>query len=476
VRPGDPYLSIPYDRLGFEPVQQRFLVGGATMFTLNFVDDTHLLLTFNTHGLIPRLPDAKPDDDDRLVNAELIELPSGNILARTQWHTRDREQYLWPLAHGQFLLRIRNRLTVIDPIHSLATPDPFQQQRFLDLDRRIGYLNLSPGGDLLCVETIPPPVSVVDGPASRTETLIHVYFFRMIYTAEPGQPPHLTAQSAGQLATQRLIRVPATSEGFLDTSRESPGTWLFDFQSHAGKRIELSPYDTTCQPTPFFVSRTEFVAFGCRGSDSKLELSGFNMRGEEPWIQMLSSQQIAPSFASAPDAGRFVFSHILVTGTFYDIDNLSPEELSAQEIMVIQNHDGRILLKVQASPIQRTGQNFDISPDGLSFAVLRADHLDVFHLPPLTAKDQEQVKLAAADMPEKNDARIRLTITRPAAAAPAKADTALTIPVDAPPALPSAPLPQSSPADPAADDDQPRKPPSLYGPDYPNPKKPNPPG
>ena len=127
------------------------------MFTVNFIDDTHLLLTYNTHGLLARLPDVTPDDDDRLIAAELIELPSGKVLASTKWRTRDRLRYLWPLTHGLFLLRVRSRLTVIDPLGHLSSTDPFQPQAFLEFSRRIGYIAVSPGGDLLTVETVPQP-------------------------------------------------------------------------------------------------------------------------------------------------------------------------------------------------------------------------------------------------------------------------------------------------------------------------------
>ncbi len=275
------------------------------------------------------------------------------------------------------------------------------------------------------------------------------------------------AQSAGLAAARNLIRVPATAEGFLDILKESNQTWLFDFQSHAGKRLELSPFDTTCAPSPYFVSRTEFGAIGCRGSDTSLLLSGFNLRGEQPWIQVLSGQQISPIIVTAPDAGRFAFSRILVAGTYYDIQNLVPEELSGQEIQVIQHYDGRILLKVQAAPIQRTGQNFDISPDGLGFTVIRNGNLEVYHLPDLTSKDQAQIQLAAAAMVEKNDARIRLIPNRPASAAklpPAQSQQVLTI--NAPSATPAANAGDIHPTD-----DAPRTAPSLYGPDYPkNPK------
>ena len=473
VRPGDPYLSIPTDTLGFDPIQPRLLTGGATLFTLNFVDNTHLLLTFNSHGLIPRVNDGVPQDDDRMITAQLLELPTGNVLARTTWHTRDRVQYLWPLSHGLFLLRIRSHLTVIDPIRGLARGDAFHQQTFLEMNHPIGYISVSPGGDLLVVETVTPPHPETDDSQDtpqvlhfNTEPTAEIRFFRMLFQSSETDPPHLIAQAAGLLAARTLIRVPATSEGFLDILKESNQTWLFDFQSHEGKRLELAPFDTTCAPSPYFISRTEFVALGCRGSDTRVMLSGFNLRGEQPWIQVLSGQQISPILVSSPDAGRFAFSRILITGSFYDLQNLLPEELSGQEIQVIQHHDGRVLLKVVASPIQRTGQNFDISPDGLSFTVIRNGNLEVYHLPVLTPKDQQQIKLAAADMVQKNDARIRLNPIRPAnapkaAPAPSVSEPVLTI------NAPSPNLPPPANSGDAQPEDAPRTPPSLYGPDYP---------
>ena len=481
TKPSDPYLSLPLDTLGFDPIPPRQLVGGATMFTVHFVDNAHLLLTFNSHGLIPRINDGVSQEDDRLITALLLELPTGKVLARTTWHTRDRDQYLWPLSHGMFLLRMQTRLTVIAPVRNLGEGDAFREQSFLAMERPIGYISVSPGGDLLTVETVTPPHpesekdSTLGAPQVlhfNTEPTVEIRFYRMLYQANGSEPPHLTVQAAGVVAARNLIRVPATSEGFLDMLKESPQTWLFDFQSHAGKRLELSPFDTTCTPSPYFVSRTEFIALGCRGSETHLMLSGFNLRGEQPWIQVLSGQQIAPMMVTAPDAGRFAFSRILVSSSFYDLQNLLPEELSGQEIQVIQHHDGRILLKVQASPIQRTGQNFDLSPDGLSFTVIRNGNLDIFHLPELSKKDAEEVKLAS-DVVERNDARIRLNPIRPATAAksaplPTTGEPAMSI--NAPNPNPEGPPANAGDVKPT--DDVPRPAPSLYGPDYPkNPKQ-----
>lgn len=492
LKPGDPAISIPLGPLGLLGIPPGQLIGGATMFTVHFADDTHILLTFNSRGLIPRLNDGVPQADDRLITALLVELPTGKVLARTTWHTRDRDQYLWPLAHGLFVLRIKAKLSVIDPVHGLAaTGNAFQEQVFLQMDHPIGYISVSPGGELLCIETVVPPHaegSASDGTTQTsgapqtlqfaTQPTVDLRFYRLVFVPGSGGRLQLRAQSAGLVSARGLIRVAATAEGFLDTLKESNRTWLFDFQSHAGKRLELAPFDTTCAPSPYFVSRTEFIALGCRGSDTRIMLSGFNLRGEQPWIQVLAGQQISPILVTAPDAGRFAFSRILVAGSFYDLQNLRPDELTGQEVQVIQNHDGRVLLHVQPSPIQRTGQNFDLSEDGLNLTIIRNGNLEVYRLPELTAKDADQVKHAAADLLEKSEVRIGLMSKRPVAtqqtapqqtAPPAALEPAITI--NAPSAAaPTANAGDAQPGD-AQRNDGPRAAPSLYTPDYPkNPK------
>ena len=97
-----------------------------------------------------------------------------------------------------------------------------------------------------------------------------------------------------------LVNVPATADGYLDIKKESSTVFDFDFKSHAGKLQELAAYDTSCTPRPYFVSRSEFVAFGCRGSSDKVELSGFNLRGEEPWVETFSDTSVGASIVAAP--------------------------------------------------------------------------------------------------------------------------------------------------------------------------------
>src|SRR5580765_2434273 len=106
-----PAAHISLQPLGFELPQTQFLLAGGTMMTLDYVDDKHLLLTYTSRKLMKRLPECPPGDQDRNIDAVLIELPSGKPLARTSWRVHDRSRYLWNLGHGRFLLRKRDTLT-----------------------------------------------------------------------------------------------------------------------------------------------------------------------------------------------------------------------------------------------------------------------------------------------------------------------------------------------------------------------------
>ena len=503
-------LLIPVEPLGFQALPVKFMSTLSTMFTVNFVDDQHLLFTFTKRSLMPRLPDAEEADEDRNVEALLLELPSGKVLARTNWRTRDRDRYLWPLEHGRFLLRIRSRLSVIDPLRELAKgqdAEAFHQKTFLEFKRPIGYISVAPGGDLLGVETLPPrkpKASAIDADAAALANAngdapvemklqkhgpppVQIYFFRLAEEKVDGSAG-MVARAAGMIGAPNLISLPATADGFLDINKESAQSWVFDFVSHSGKRLELAPYETSCGPRPFFISRSEFLAFGCRGGSDRLELSYFNMKGEEPWLSVLSGSQVSPSIIGAPALGRFAMSRTLTNGPMLDPDNLTIDDLTAQEITVQQNHDGRVLLKVLANPIQRAGQNFDLSPSGEQFAVLRGANLEIYKLPGLSSKDRKFVELAQAMTPEKDEAPVKLNAVAVTVDTGAEADSVAKAaaeaekpkPAGAVAALPAAESVQASDAqnkaatqaEGALGDAQfsARKPPSLYSAEYPREK------
>jgi hypothetical protein len=471
------------------------------MFTVDFVDDKHLLVTFSTKKLLKRLSECPPTDQDRIVDGVLLEVPSGRVLARTSWRTHDRGQYLWNLGHGHFMYRTRDTLTTFAPMTNLAKGDAFQERPFITTERRIGGVLLSPDADLMILETMEPPPPSPDSiqPTAavspeeqrvRLETPVQVNFF----TLTPRQGEDIGLREGGAFRTRVPGRIPANSAGYVTIIDQGQQHWAFDFRTYGGKVKELSPFESTCRPTPILVSRGEFIAFGCHLSHTPQVLAGFNMRGEEMWEQNMPETYVAPTFDYAPKAGRFVLSRVLThSSVVQGGDILMPELVSGQSIVVYQTDSGRQVLRIDASPVVRAGQNFALSPDGLSLAVVRGDSIEIHSLPPLTPKEREAVQKAELSAPgddggspgmlgeqgtASDAAAVRPAEATPAApqAAPA-VDAAANAPVarqstpptaSQPPAdvpsgsLPDKPSPSVRDEKQTNADEAPRKPPTLY--------------
>jgi hypothetical protein len=256
------------------------------------------------------------------------------------------------------------------------------------------------------------------------------------------------------------------------------------------------------------VSHSEFVAFGCRGAQDKQDFAGFNLRGDEMWQQNFFEAYVSPWFSFAPAAGRFALGRVIVSSPADPGIPLTPDEVRAEEVRVYQTYSGKMLLRVECSPVERAGQNFELSPDGLRLAAVRetvVQHpatkedeayavrtaaIEIYALPPLSAKDEAALRDEQSLAPEQTDAAIRLS-TRPAHSAGGEGRgnggaSAGDSDPDAPGASPAADAPSAAgtpapataatattsqatsgtpaPAEGDAPPAAPRKPPSLYGP------------
>ncbi|WP_260706425.1 hypothetical protein [Edaphobacter flagellatus] len=492
-----PAKRIPLEPLGFQLPQNQFLLAGSSMMTLDYVDDKHLLVTYTAKRLLKRIPDCPPSDQDRVIDAVLVELPEGKPLARTTWRLHDRGQYLWNLGHGRFMLRIRDTLTTIAPLVNQSKGDAFKEHPFIETKRKIGAVIVSPDADLLILETTDPPApagleeatgATNGAPYQKTDNPVQINFF----TLEPRSGDEIQIIPGTSARSRTPGRIPANSSGYLSIVDQGQQHWAFDFNTYGGKKLELAPFDSLCRPSAMLVSRGEFIAFGCHITHTPQIIGGFNMRGEEMWEQNLTETYLAPSFAFAPAAGRFAFSRILTHTSLVAEESLQPELVAGQDIVVYQNESGRQVLHTDATPVARAGQNFALSPDGMSLAVIHTDTIDIYSLPPLSGKDREAMKLAEAAAPKPEPAPVSQALVvsppsaaetpaanlappepkAPAAAAPSAADTAAaesaqpeTTPKPAAEAQPDASA-QTSGSD-ASDADappKPRKPPTLYNP------------
>jgi hypothetical protein len=437
ARAPDPHTRIPLEPLGLQHLPPQLVTAGSSLLTLHYVDEHHLLVTFAVRRLMKRIPEDAPEDFDRTVDAVLLDLPSAKVLARTSWRLHDTGRYLWSLGRGRFLLRIHDRLTTFAPVANLPTGEPFHESPLLDTTRRVAVVLFSPDASLLTLETTaarpakpdtvaspnppaaplrrpgtliprtgPPPSGADSESPTPTRVPFQINFYRLSVPATATEGVHVIA--AGVIGSARPVAIPADASGFINVVDEGQGHWAFNFNTYAGKTEELSPFDSNCQPFPELVSRSEFVAFGCRNGQDPQVFAGFNFRGEEMWEQILPGSYISPSLAFSPVADRFALSRVLTTGTLPAVGEPIPDQITAQNVTVYQTDNGRQIFTINCTPVSRSGENFTLSPDGMDVAVVRDATVEIYRLPELSSKDRAGLKKAESLTPLLGEGPVRI--------------------------------------------------------------------
>jgi hypothetical protein len=471
-RPPQPVVKLQLADLGFPGIPAALRDSGAFMLTVHFVDNSHILLTYGLRGLVERIPNDPPDDDDRAVAALLLELPSGKVLAKTRWHLHDHGQYLWNAGNGRFLLRNRSTLTAIAPLANLTSADPFRQMPFAHPPGRLSAVVVSPEHDLVTVEYAP-----IDDRLDHEVLLETFSFLRIAGTGAPDSP--IYAQSAGSVKARGAGGLPLNGRGYLFAESGKRNRWKIQFEGFGGESRTLSDVESSCPPGMQFVSPGQFVVFSCRGSMDNITLSAFDFAPHEMWEESMSGLVPVDQFAYAQQAGRFALSRTDSPVNSAAIAGLTPAvqtSSTSQEIRVYQVESGDLLLKLPCSPLARVGQNFDLSADGLNFVILHDGVIELYRLPPLTEQDKKDLAELKQYEPPPTSGPVQLRrITRAAIEAaavseetqegekrhatpipPAPAATASSTPAPAK-------IPDNAPAN-AGDVETRRKPPSLLNP------------
>jgi hypothetical protein len=485
-----PAVKISLESLGYPGASQSFLDAGASMLTVNFLDDKHLLVTFSERNLVPRLVGDPEEHDDRLVAGEVVELPTGKVLAKTEWHMHDHARYLWPLGRGRFLLRIEDTLYTMAPLARLTAGEgavnPFARTVLPGRQMKPTLVYTSEDGGMLTVES---QVNVAKGSGAievsnttvvpQTVTIVDFYRLEGDGSAESA----LAVTPVGEVRAPEPFYLPITADGYMWPQPSGNNKWALMFDDFTGKTRNVATLDSSCSPRVEMVSAAEFVAMTCRGAAERIRLGSYGMDGTETWQEDVGDYGV-PTFAYAPAAGRFAVSHRTERaaspgGLAGLIPGNGPGQVPSgvvdqsasegQEVRVYQNASGDLLLKVQASPALKTAENFDISADGTEAVVTKDGQVMVYKLPALSKRDKEDIAEVAKFAPAATTGAVRLTLLVGPAANPARRRLPITDAAGAKSAgvgaaAPAVDLPAQTAGDAPANASPGRKPPTLLKP------------
>ncbi len=414
--PPKPAVRVPLNELGFPGYAVSLFHAGASMATVHVLDGSHLMFTYSLRSLVPRLPGDDANDTDRQVAAVLIEVPSGKVLARTKWHLHDHGRYLWSVGGGVFVVRTGSDLSVVAPLQGLAAgAEPFRRY---PLPHRPGLpvmIEGSPDGKIVTVELESEKQAAAGDEATngtRKRKHYTVEFFRL--TPGPSLKDPIGVAGAGAVGSPGLLRLPIDGDGYLWAEDGQRGKWTVSFNEFGGKQEKLAPVLSSCHPRLSLLSRSQFLAETCRGSDQEPMLAAYGFDGHENWQEQFGEALQPPTIALAPGAGRFAMSRLLASSGGAPVSGLANDDPISQEIRVYQTESGDMLLHVHCVPAVRSAENFDLSPDGKTLAVLGPETLDLYRLPELSARDRKDLAEAQAMTPPEGTGSVLLAhITRP---------------------------------------------------------------
>ncbi len=405
-----PEKKIDLESIGFPGVSQAFLDAGGSMLTVHFVDSGHLLVTYAKRGLIPRIADPQ-EEGSRLVAAKLLDIASGKVLAETEWRLHDHSRYLWNLGQGRFLLRDRNFLSVFAPLATLPSGQPFQRIAMQHRAGDIRTIVVSEDNRLLTLETAAaapakPTDKTQSENADTAESPVMLDFFR--YSGDGSADSPIIFEKAGRVNAPQPVILPVDADGYLYTGH--PGRdplWPITFQPFEGKPIRLAPAESSCPPQLWIAGRGLALAISCRGATGHVKLLGLDYNEHELWEDSLPESSLPFTLVFAPSAFRVAMCRTeSPSGPMVDG---APAVTATQEMRVYQAQTGDLLLKVDASPVFRTVENFDLSSDGLHAAVVREGAIEIYRLKGVSGSDRADFEELAKFAPAPGTGPVRLT-------------------------------------------------------------------
>jgi len=376
-----PAVTIPIEPLGFSAPAPFYLGTRNCLVSLDFLDESRLLLTFRVPGLIHRdHRDAAENGNERKVRALVIHIPDGTVQAEAVWTLHDRRRYLWMLDNGQFLLRDGDELKLGDA--------SLQLKPFLRFPGPVLWVEMDPNRKYVVTGSSEPPTS-----ASRAGDVASAGPAAAALVSDDPKPGaeesdlilRILRRDSGKVLlvshVQSAVHLAINADGFLETLRGNGRSWVINLAHFEGGSTPLGSLDSFCSPELDFVSAREFLATTCE-SDGDPRVLAMTTGGRRLWENGGGGSLVWPALVTSADGLRIARETLVVSHGVNAFAPLGTDDIKGQDVQVIDAATGKVVLRAQASPIFDIGGNVAITPSGRRVAIIMAEGLQIFDLPP----------------------------------------------------------------------------------------------
>ena len=373
-----PTMRIPVEQLGYRPPGKLYILARYTSSSLDFLDATHLLLTFRQPRLLLRQEGS--DGLDQVIHADVLELPSGKIVAEEQWLLHDRGRYLWRLANDKVMLRIGSSL--------YETDSKLHLKPLFSSPTELEAVETSPDGKLLVVQnelekhTAEEHEELVKKAAQSGSTPpSEDVQIRMMRLDQPKLMLSAHADAAGDL--------PATIDGFFTQERlkdkDKDDVWNVRFHPYekpepTGGDI-IAQIESACEPSEKVLNQQSVLVLSCRPGHDDRFVAAYSLKSQKLWDGRWQSNFTWPAFRMAQSGTSVAISWIAVNHPVSAMAPINDEDVQNQVLSVLDSQTGSLRLAVLLKPIVSAGGNFALSADGNRLAVLNHGEIEVYDLP-----------------------------------------------------------------------------------------------
>jgi hypothetical protein len=369
-----PTMRIPVEQLGYRAPGKLYLLARYSSSSVEFLDPTHVLLTFRHPRLLLRQQGS--DGLDQVVQANVLELPTGKVVAQDEWLLHDRARYLWKLGEDKMMLRVGSQLFEVD--------DKLRLKGMYRSPTELEDVQISPDGKLLVVqdqlekhtpeehERLARQAALRGGTPPAEDIQIHMIRLDQLKLVLKGR-----ADSAGD--------VPATVDGFFIQTQRKEDLWDLRFKPYekAADPVgnPVAQIDSTCEPMAKVINPQGVLVLSCPHNKDGRYVAAYSLDGRKLWDGHWQSNFTWPAFRISQNGASVAISWLAVTRSVSTREPIDDEEVRNQVLSVLDSKTGNLRFALLLKPIVSAGGNFALSADGNRLAVLNHGALEIYDLP-----------------------------------------------------------------------------------------------